>query len=87
MNKRIILFIICFCIICLFFLWGRGPKIIIGGEAYSQLYEFMFFLKTISGTPNNKFIQAGSNTLLELNIQGNPFELENLIQVHYLVFF
>ena len=80
MNNRIILFIICFCIICLFFFWGRGPKIIIGGEAYNQQYELTFFQKTISGTPkNNQFIPAGSNTLLELNIKGNPSELENLI--------
>ena len=80
MNNRIFLFVAGFFIICLFFWWGRGPKMIIGGEAYNQQYELTFFQKTISGTPkNNQFLPAGSNTLLELNIKGNPSELENLI--------
>ena len=80
MNKRIILFISSFFIICLFFLWGRGPKSIIGGEAHNKQYELTFFQQTISGTPkNNEFIPAGTNTLVELNIGGNPSELANLI--------
>ena len=80
MNKRIILFISSFFIICLFFLWGRGPKSIIGGEAHNKQYELTFFQQTISGTPkNNKFIPAGTNTLVELNIGGNPSKLVDLI--------
>ena len=83
MNNRIFLFVAGFFIICLFFWWGRGPKSITGGEAHKKQYELTFFQKTVSGIPkNNNFIPADTNnTLVELNINGNPskLELENLI--------
>ena len=83
MNNRIFLFVAGFFIICLFFWWGRGPKSITGGEAHEKQYELTFFQKTVSGIPkNNNFIPADTNnTLVELNINGNPskLELENLI--------
>ena len=84
MKSRIILFISSFFIIWLFFLWGRGPKSIIGGEAYKQQYELTFFQKTILGKPqnNNYIIPADTNNILvELNINGksSKLELENLI--------
>ena len=80
MNNRIILFTMCFFIICFFFFWGRGSKSIIGGEAYNQQYELKFFQQTISGKPqnNNLIIPANTNnTLVELDIDGDPSELEN----------
>ena len=79
MNYRTITYIIIFCIVCLFYWWGKGQKSIVGGEAFNNKYELSFVKATISGKPqNNNFIPAGQGTLVELNIDGNPDKLENL---------
>ena len=79
MNYRTITYIIIFCIVCLFYWWGKGQKSIVGGEAFNNKYELSFVKVTISGKPqNNNFIPAGQGTLVELNIDGNPDKLENL---------
>jgi len=80
MTNRIILFIISFFIILLFFIWGRGPKSIIGGGAFDKKYDISFFQKTISGIPmNNNFLPAGIHTLVELEISGKPDKLSNIL--------
>ena len=85
MNYRTITYIIIFCIVCLFYWWGKGQKSIVGGEAFNNKYELSFVKVTISGKPqNNNFIPAGQGTLVELNIDGNPDKLENLNIFDYL---
>ena len=79
MHNRTITYTIIFCIVCLFYWWGKGQKSIVGGEAYNNKYELSFIKAKISGKPqNNNFIPAGQGTLVELNIDGNPDKLENL---------
>jgi len=80
MNNRTFTYIIIFCIVCLFYWWGKGQKSIVGGEAFNNKYELSFTKVTISGKPqNNNFIPAGKGTLVELNIDG---KLDNLDKLH-----